>query len=296
VNEAPGTDADRLARARHTIEEQTAEIENLRGALIEQSLIQRLREAVQLAVTTGVIAAPTTQTQLVELIVDVAVRVIGAGAASLFLLDETTQELVMQYPVGPKAPEIQQLRVPLGHGIAGLVAVNGQPMAVSDARADPRHAADIAEQIGYAPQSILCVPLVHHDEVTGVLEVFDKEGATGFSSDDMEILSLFAELAAIAIEQSRNYGNLGAFIGEVLGSLTPATADAAPAIRQSVQTLATNLEGGPAYQRALQIARLVQDIGRFGDDELRVCQTMLQGFADYLRKRPSPSDTPWGRV
>jgi hypothetical protein len=40
----------------------------------------------------------------------------------------------------------------------------------------------------------------------------------------------------------------------------------------------------------------VQEIGRFGDDELEVCQVTLQGFADYLRKRPSPSAGPWGRL
>jgi GAF domain-containing protein len=295
VSNAPGADSDRLAQAQQTIDAQTAEIQTLRGALTEQDLVQRLREAIQVAVTAGTMTAPASQARLVEVVVDVAARVIRAGAASLFLLDEETDELVMHYPLGPKAPEIRHLRVPLGHGIAGLVAINGQPMAIAEAQADPRHAADIAEQIGYAPQSILCVPLIVEDEVTGVLEVFDKQGAPGFSSDDMELLSQFAELAAIAIEQARTHSNLGAFIGELLTSLTPGTAPAAPETRQQVQTLAATLEAGPSYQRSLEIARLVQEIGQFGEGELALCQATLQDVLDYLRRRASLGGAARGR-
>jgi GAF domain-containing protein len=295
MSDAPGADSVRLAQAQQTINEQTAEIQILRGALTEQDLVQRLRDAVQVAITAGTITAPTSQAHLVEVVVDVAARVMRAGAASLFLLDEETNELVMHYPLGPKAPEIRHLRVPLGHGIAGLVAINGQPMGIADARADPRHAADIAEQIGYTPQSILCVPLIAEDEVTGVLEVFDKEGATGFSSDDMELLSQFAELAAIAIEQARTHSNLGAYIGELLSRLTPGTTPAGPEAREQVQVLAATLEAGPSYQRSLEIARLVQEIGQFGDAELALCQATLQDILDYLRRRASLGGAAWGR-
>jgi GAF domain-containing protein len=289
MSNAPGADAERLAQAQRTISEQAAEIQALRDALAEQDVVQRLRDAIQVAGTVGTITAPVSQTRLVEVVVDVAARVIRAGAASLFLLDEASDELVMHYPLGPKAPEIRHLRVPVGTGIAGLVAVNGQPMAIAEASADPRHAADIAEQIGYAPESILCVPLIVDDEVTGVLEVFDKQGAAGFSSDDMELLSQFAELAAIAIEQARTHSNLGAFIGDLLSSLTPGATPATPEARQQVQALAATLEAGPTYQRSMEIARLVQEIGQFGESELELCQATLEDVRDYLRRRSSLS-------
>jgi hypothetical protein len=62
-----------------------------------------------------------------------------------------------------------------------------------------------------------------------------------------------------------------------------------------VAALASAVEAGPAYTRALAIARLVQEIGEFGDDELAMCQTLLQGFASYLRKRPSPTGALWSQ-
>ena len=120
--------------------------------------------------------------------------------------------------LGSKAKEVRKFRIPLGHGIAGLVAVSGQPMAISDAKSDPRQAADIAQSVGYEPESILGVPLFYEEEVVGVLELLDREGAPSYSSADMATLGLFANQAAVAIEQSRARGNLAALLGEALGT------------------------------------------------------------------------------
>ena len=72
----------------------------------------------------------------------------------------------------------------------------------------------------YTPESILCVPLLYNDGVIGVLELLDKEGAPSFSQADMDALFLFANLAAVAIEQSRTQENLSALFAEILGSLS----------------------------------------------------------------------------
>src|SRR5439155_15449252 len=100
--------------------------------------------------------------------------------------------------------------------ITGLVAATGQPMAIADAQADPRHATDIAQRIGYSPKSILCVPLIYKDEVVGVFELLDKESAASFSPSDIATLGLIANHAGVAVEQSRTLQNLSALIAEVL--------------------------------------------------------------------------------
>src|SRR5206468_5403043 len=117
-----------------------------------------------------------THSRLLEMIVQTAAQVISARAASLFLINRQTQELVFEVALGQKAEDVKKFTVPLGHGIAGLVAVSGQPIAVSDASKDPRQAADIARSVGYVPQTILCVPLFYNDQIIGVLELLDKEG------------------------------------------------------------------------------------------------------------------------
>src|SRR5436190_12662437 len=165
---------DALAKAQETIAQQRAEIERLRARVASERYADELRDALTLAATAGTIASPVSHSRLLEMIVEAAAQVISARAASLFLVNEETQELIFEVALGQKAQEVKKFSVPLGHGIAGLVALSGQPMAISDAQHDPRQASDIAQSVGYVPQSILCVPLFYNEEIIGVLELLDK--------------------------------------------------------------------------------------------------------------------------
>jgi GAF domain-containing protein len=161
-------------------------------------------------------------------------------------------------------------------------------MAVSDAERDPRQAADIAESVGYIPQSILCVPLFYHDQIIGVLELLDKEGASSFSATDMDDLGLFANQAAVAIEQSRINQNLAAFLSEVLQSFDGGTDSGVQRLQERARDFANRIEEDAAFRQAFDLARLVQEIVHQGENELRGCQAILQGFAEYLRSRAEP--------
>src|SRR5919198_3058434 len=175
-----------------------------------------LREALSLAEAVGTIGARVPHSELLQMIVATAAQVLRARAGALLLIDDEAEELVFEVAVGGEAEDVKRFHVPLGHGIAGHVAVTGQPLAVSEAAADPRAATDIADQVGYRPESILCVPLFYDDEVIGVLELLDKADRSTFTADDIESLGLFANQAAVAIEHSRIHANLGALIGDVL--------------------------------------------------------------------------------
>jgi GAF domain-containing protein len=253
-----------------------------------------LRDALILASTAGTIASPVTHSQLLELIVETAIQVIAVRAGALFLINEETQELVFAVALGHKAEEARKFTVPLGRGIAGLVAVTGQPMAISDVERDPRLAPDIAGAIGYMPQSILCVPLSYNGRITGVLEFLDKEGAPSFSAKDMEILGLFANQAAVAIEQSRTHQNLVALMSEVLASLGGVAEERKARLAAGAPAFAHRVEADPAYADALDLARLVQEIVWQGDAERRACQGILEQFAAYARARPSGGREPNG--
>jgi GAF domain-containing protein len=285
-DESRAEDPEALALARQTVERQQQEIEYLERRLADERFAQDLKEAMTLAASTGAIASPVSHSRLLEMIVETAARVIFARAAALFLIDEEAEELIFEVALGSKAEEVRKFRVPLGHGIAGLVAVSGQPMAVSDAESDPRQAADIARSVGYAPQSILCVPLFYNEQVIGVLELLDKEGAPSFSATDMEDLGLFADQAAVAIEQSRTNRNLAALLGEVLESLGETNDGRSQGLKERARAFAEGLEEDAAFSQALDLARLVQEIAHQGENEMRGCHTILRGFAEYLRSRP----------
>ncbi|HMA36518.1 MAG TPA: GAF domain-containing protein [Chloroflexia bacterium] len=283
------------ANPEETIARQAAEIAQLREQLADEQFAQELRAALALAATVSAIAAPISHGGLLDMIVATAAEIIAARAAALFLIDEESQELVFEVALGQKAEEVKKFRVPLGHGIAGLVAVTGQPMAISDAQSDARQAADIARGVGYVPHNILCVPLVHEDQIVGVLELLDKQGAPSFSTGDMQVLGHFANLAAVAIEHSRASQHLAELMDEVLHVVTPAPGQPAPELRQRARTFAAHTEDDAPYRRALEMAWLVQQIVQQGEHETKACQTILRGFADYLRTRAALSGEPGTR-
>ncbi len=289
--EPGGGDREALARARRKMEEQAREIERLKRRLGDERFAEDLRDALALAAAAGTIASPVSHSRLLEMIVETAANVIFARAAALFLVDEEAEELIFEVALGSKAEEVKKFRVPLGHGIAGLVAVSGQPMAVSG-EDHPSQATDIAESVGYKPQSILCVPLFYHDQIIGVLELLDKEGAPSFSPEDMQDLGFFANQAAVAIEQSKINRNLVALLGETLHSVGEGASGRSlgqGGLQERARAFAQGLEEDPAFRQALELARLVREIAHEGEHELAGCRAILRGFAEYLRSKPAPA-------
>ncbi len=284
TDDVRGDLADALAGADETIARQQDEIEALRDRIVDQTFAGNLRELLKVAIAAGTLSSPVSHSELLRMIVETAADVIDAESAVLLLLDKEGDELVFDVTLGVDAEEVKGLRVPLGHGIAGLVAASGQPMAVSDAGGDPRVAPEIAESLSYVPQSILCVPLSYDDRIIGVLEVVDKDGDSSFTEHDVETLGLFAKLAAVAIRQSRAHHSLGALLGEVLDSLGDGDG-VHEEIRNGATAFAARVEEDPAYGRARELTELVHELSQYGEDELGACQEMLRGFADYLRTR-----------
>ncbi|MGZ4818898.1 MAG: GAF domain-containing protein [Terriglobales bacterium] len=237
-----------------------------------------------LAASANVIAAPVAYSQLLEMIVRTASQVIDARAASLCLVDENAQELVFEVVQGEKSEELRKIRVPMGHGIAGLVAATGQAMATSDVRSDPRHAADVAHRVGYMPQSILAVPLFYADRVIGVLELLDKNGEGSFGAADIEILSLFANLAATAIQQSRAQTSVTSMLMQMLSAFSPVAPGRQQRIEKAAAAFAQEVDD-PLHRHAMEMAGLIHEIVHYGNSETAACRALLESFASYLRSR-----------
>jgi GAF domain-containing protein len=250
------------------------------------AFVAELREALTLAGTAGVISAPATHSHLLEMIVQTASHVIRARAASLCLVDETGQELVFEVVQGEKAEQLKKIRVPIGHGIVGLVAQTGEPMAISDAQSDPRHASDVGQRVGYVPRSIVAVPLFYESRVVGVLELLDKEDGGSFGARDIEALGLFANQAAIAIQQSRAHTSLALMLMDAIWSLGELSPPHRLRLADGAREFAADLENG-AYGNALELARLVREIVHAGSRPASACRAILEALAEYVRGRPA---------
>jgi GAF domain-containing protein len=150
------------------------------------------------AVAAGVLGSEEQHRALLHSVVEVARAIFGARASSVFLLDEDADELVFEAVSGEGAEALIGQRIPSSTGIAGWVLVTRQPLVLEDVGNDPRFARDVAESTGYVPRGLMCVPLLHDEKALGVLNVLDR--ASQFTLEEMELLGLFANQAAIALD------------------------------------------------------------------------------------------------
>ena len=126
--------------------------------------------------------------------------IFGARAASIMLFDEGESRLIFEAVAGEGADELIGQRFPSSTGIAGWVLVTRQPLVVEELDKDPRFAREAAESTGFVPKGLMAAPLLHEDRALGVLEVLDRPEKAAFSLAEMELLGLFANEAAIALD------------------------------------------------------------------------------------------------
>jgi serine/threonine-protein kinase len=137
---------------------------------------------------------------LLRLISVTTARLADADRATIYLADPERRELRSKIALGEGVGEI---RVPFGEGFAGEVAVSGRVIVTPDAYADPRFNPDVDKRTGYRTRNLLTLPMRAQDgEVLGVFQVLNKRDGC-FSSGDVEMLSVLAASAAVAVENAR---------------------------------------------------------------------------------------------
>jgi GAF domain-containing protein len=154
----------------------------------------------QAAVSAGVMSAEDEHRALLQSIVEVARSIFSAKASSIFLHDEEADELVFEAVAGEGSENLIGERFPSSTGVAGWVLVTRQPLVIEDLASDPRFARETAEVTGYVPRAMMSVPLLHEERALGVLNVLDRSQDVQFSLGHMELLGLFANQAAIALD------------------------------------------------------------------------------------------------
>jgi GAF domain-containing protein len=154
----------------------------------------------QAAVAAGALGAEEGYRSLLQATVEVARSIFRAKAASVFLLDEESDELVFEAVAGEGAGELVGRRFPSSTGVAGWVLVTRQPLVIDDVTSDTRFSREAAESTGYVPKGIMAVPLLVEERALGVLEVLDRPAEARFTLAEVDLLGLFANQAAIALD------------------------------------------------------------------------------------------------
>lgn len=130
-------------------------------------------------------------------------QAIKARAWSLLLIDEKSGDLIFEV-VSPAAELLQGRRLPVGEGVAGWVATNGEPLLLQDVQGDHRFRPERDWESLSPTRSVVCVPLKTTKATLGVIELINPF-EEGFCDDALLFLTTIADFAAIAIENAKNF-------------------------------------------------------------------------------------------
>ncbi len=139
--------------------------------------------------------------ELLELILKIARTEVKADRGSVFLVDHKHKEL---WSIVASGLDHQEIRVPLGKGVAGVVGETGDIINVEDAYKLPFFDSSYDKKFGYTTRSLLCLPICHHDgQIVGVIQLLNKLNTSKFTGEDLDFLSKLSGHMALALENAR---------------------------------------------------------------------------------------------
>lgn len=133
---------------------------------------------------------------------------VNAEAATVFLLDETGNELIFWAMQGETSKKLENRRIPSNKGIVGWVIQNQKPELITDTSQDKRFFSDVDKQSGFQTRNLVCVPLTAGGKrPIGAIQVLNRiEGS--FNSEDAAFLERFSHQLALALENARLFESL----------------------------------------------------------------------------------------
>ena len=237
--------------------------------------LQRLLASIK---ATGRAALPKSNDALLKSIVETAAQIFGAAAASILLVNEAEEVLEFKVSFGSADHDLVGTKFPYDKGIAGYVFMTGQPIATSNVRQDKRFNQDFAKSTGYVPNSILATPLISADDrIIGVMEVLDKIDAASFDIQDMELMGMFAQQAALAIDQSQQVETITEVLITGLQQLIEADSDSA----ELAEVLKSSLQGNDNLIELMELADIFNELSALGSSERKACMQILKTFAQF---------------
>jgi signal transduction histidine kinase len=195
----PGTFDEADQHSLYAIADQAALF--IENAQLHETVNKQLAEVSTLYMLADQLSSSLDTHTVLDLVTNILMRVLNCRGCVIFLLDENREWLEIQVSSGIK-PEWRQARLRVGEGIAGRVALTGQPIYIADTHRDPDFVV-----FDPAVRSILVVPLVHKGQVIGTLNV-DDDKPDAFTPDTVRILSIAGAQAAVAIENARLFEEL----------------------------------------------------------------------------------------
>lgn len=176
--------------------------------------------------------------RLLTLIMQESKDIVDAEACSLMLYDPKTDELYFKVAKGGTEEAIKEIRLKIGEGIAGIVAKTRKELVVQNVKKDRRFAQRVDKATKFETRNILAVPMIRKDRLIGVVETINKKNRGVFSEEDVAILRVLADLAAIAIENAQLYN------AKVQAERLAAMGEAVAGLAHYIKNVLSGVKGG----------------------------------------------------
>jgi adenylate cyclase len=151
--------------------------------------------------------------EVLRIVMDTIVRLTGAERGFLMLKDEDG-ELSFRVARNWEQETLDPSEFAISRTIVNRVAMEGQALLTTNAQEDPRFGGQ-ESIVAYNLRSILCVPLKMKDQVTGVIYADNRVRTGLFTEAERDLLTAFANQAAVAIENARLFESVRLTLAEV---------------------------------------------------------------------------------
>ncbi|MDR7545043.1 MAG: GAF domain-containing protein [Armatimonadota bacterium] len=148
-----------------------------------------------------------------QLITRKTAEVMRMDSCSIYLLDPAGEYLILRATTGLAPEAIGRARLRFGEGLTGYAARSGEPVYSSDAASDPRFVY-VPGTREYAFRSLLAVPLRVAGKALGAMNV-QTTAIHEYGPDEVELLTIIADLAAGALEKASLYDSMRRQIAEL---------------------------------------------------------------------------------
>jgi putative nucleotidyltransferase with HDIG domain len=202
--------------------------------------------------------------------VEAIMELLQCEAGSLLFYDEKKEELYFDVALGEKGEKVKSIRLKLGQGIAGWVALHRKPVLINDVQNDPRFYSQADKKSGFTTKNMVCVPLLSKGKLLGVVQAINKKEGN-FTPEDLEVLQALSHQIAVAVENAKLYQELKDTFFNVVFALANTIEKRDPYTgghtrRVMTYSLAIGEELGlsPEELEVLKLSAILHDIGKIG--------------------------------
>ncbi|MCH4827606.1 GAF and HD-GYP domain-containing protein [Planococcus halocryophilus] len=209
--------------------------------------------------------------EVLESILLQMVRIVGAEAGTLWVLDKKRQKIKVSAAYGPSAATILNIELDKDEGIVGKVIRTGQAQLIENVADNPDWTARVDQSSGFITKSMITVPLAVKGKVLGAMQLLNKQDIAFFSEQDIRLADALSSQSALALHNSQMYEELQQMLlsmirtlAKVLDARDPYTAGHSERVAKYSLWIAQKLELSVADCEELYKAALLHDIGKIG--------------------------------